>query len=61
MEFEMNQGEIIKMQTERVERLIFLEDLKSIKNPSPEDLKLIEKYEKLVEPPKSTTGKISKK
>ena len=49
MEFEMNQGEIIKMQTERVERLIFLEDLKSIKNPSPEDLKLIEKYEKLVE------------
>ncbi len=48
MENEMNQGEIIKMQTEKVERLIFLEDLKSIKNPTPEDLALIEKYEKLV-------------
>jgi len=44
----MNQGEIIKQQTERVERLIFLEDLKSIKDPSPEVLELIKKYERLV-------------
>lgn len=41
----MNQGEIIRDQTERVERLIFLEDLRSIKNPTQEVLDLIKKYE----------------
>lgn len=43
----MNQGEIIKTQTEKVERLIFLEDLKSIPDPSPKVKELIRKYEEL--------------
>ncbi|MBQ9436981.1 MAG: hypothetical protein IJU50_01480 [Lachnospiraceae bacterium] len=43
----MNRAEIVKMQTEKVERLIFLEDLRSIPDP-PESVKaLIEKYERL--------------
>ncbi len=43
----MNQGEIIKEQTERVERLIFLEDLRTLP-PSPERDALIRKYEEAV-------------
>ena len=46
MENTMNQGEIIKTQTERVERLIFLEDLRSLPQ-SPERDMLIKKYENL--------------
>ena len=41
---ELNQGEIIREQTERVERLIFLEDLRSLPE-SPERDALIKKYE----------------
>ena len=40
----MNQGEIIREQTERVERLIFLEDLRTLPE-SPERDALIRKYE----------------
>ncbi len=41
---DLNQGEIIREQTERVERLIFLEDLRSLPQ-SPERDELIRKYE----------------
>ncbi len=44
-----NSAEIIKKETEMIQRLIFLEDLQSIPNPQPEVLELIKKYENLTQ------------